>query len=179
MIPLLGRGVRDAGWAIHLFGAGPGVADRARSLLLDRFPKARITSDAGPAIDAPNTVDAAIVETIRAVDPDVLCVALGNPKQERFIAAYRDALRCPVMIGIGGSLDMLVGDKKRAPTWAQRIGAEWVFRAAQEPGRLGRRYAHDLRVFGPAVLRYRTRRARRTTRRLTGAELSDRERDAR
>ena len=90
-------------------------------------------------------VDDDDIDRIRDFDPDILCVAFGNPKQERFIAAHRDRLRCPVMIGIGGSLDLLVGDKRRAPAWAQHGGAEWVYRALQEPGRLGRRYLHDAR----------------------------------
>ena len=81
-----------------------------------------------------------------------MCVALGNPKQERFIKAHRDRLRVPVMIGVGGSLDMLVGERKRAPSWMQRTGTEWIARMVQEPRRLGRRYAHDLRVFGPVSL---------------------------
>jgi N-acetylglucosaminyldiphosphoundecaprenol N-acetyl-beta-D-mannosaminyltransferase len=99
-------------------------------------------------------VDDDVLEEIAAHDPDILCVALGNPKQERFIAAHRDRLGIPVMMGIGGSLDMLVGDRKRAPRWAQRVGAEWIFRAAQEPGRLGKRYAKDAVVFAPRVARY-------------------------
>ena len=67
------------------------------------------------------------------------------------------------MIGIGGSVDMLVGERRRAPVWVQRAGLEWVFRAAQEPRRLGARYAHDLRVFGPrfaAELRANRQRGR-------------------
>jgi N-acetylglucosaminyldiphosphoundecaprenol N-acetyl-beta-D-mannosaminyltransferase len=154
LVPLLAQASEQHGWRIHLFGAAPGVADRARSLLSDRHPGSRITSDAGPFIGDLEEPDAAIIASIRAVDPDVLCVALGNPKQERFIAAYRGALGCPVMIGVGGSLDMLVGDKRRAPKFAQRVGAEWLFRAAQEPGRLGRRYAHDLRVLAPQAYSY-------------------------
>jgi N-acetylglucosaminyldiphosphoundecaprenol N-acetyl-beta-D-mannosaminyltransferase len=142
------------GWRVHLLGAGPGVADRARSMMLDRHPSAFITADSGPASIDVDSIDDAVVASIRQIDPDVLCVALGNPKQERFIANYRHALRCPVMIGIGGSLDMMVGVRRRAPDWMRRTGTEWIFRAAQEPGRLGRRYLHDIRVFGPALLGY-------------------------
>ena len=66
------------------------------------------------------------------------------------------------MIGVGGSLDLLVGERRRAPTWMQRSGTEWIARLAQEPGRLGGRYAHDLRVFGPRLAReWREVRARR------------------
>lgn len=154
LVPLLASASERYGWRIHLFGAAPGVADRARSLLSDRHPRSSITSDAGPFIRDTKELDGAIIASIRAIDPDVLCVALGNPKQEQFISTYRDSVRCPVMIGVGGSLDMLVGDKKRAPKLVQRVGAEWIFRAVQEPGRLGRRYAHDLRVVGPQAYAY-------------------------
>ena len=164
LVPLLAGASEERGWRIHLFGAAPGVADRARSLMLENHPGATITADAGPSRINVDRLDESIAMKIRGINPDVLCVALGNPKQERFVATYREALQCPVMVGIGGSLDMLIGDKRRAPELVQRAGAEWVFRAAQEPGRLGRRYAHDLRVFGPEMTTYW-----RTVRRHRGA----------
>lgn len=173
LVPGLAAAAVERDWSVHLFGAAPGVADRARALLIDRHPGARITSDSGPAVDA-HVLDEAIVASIRTIDPDILCVALGNPKQERFIDTYREAVRCPVMIGIGGSLDMLTGDKKRAPRVLQRVGAEWLYRAAQEPRRLGRRYAHDLHVIGPAAVAYwaKLRPYRRGTARL-GVRVDD------
>ena len=139
----------------HAWLAGPPVRRRARRRDAGErhdarcFPDAQITADSGPPWSTSTSPTNSVIESIRAVDADVLCVALGNPKQERFIASYRDILQCPVMIGIGGSLDMLVGDKKRAPKWAQRSVRSGCSAPAQEPGRLGRRYAHDLRVFGP------------------------------
>ncbi len=154
LVPLLAKESAGRGWRVHLFGGAPGVADRARTLLLERYPDALLTADDGPVIRDVTDIDPSLIDRINENKPDILCVALGNPKQERFIAAQRERLGCPVMIGIGGSLDMLVGDRKRAPRWAQRIGAEWIFRAAQEPGRLGRRYLHDIRVFGPRLIGY-------------------------
>ncbi|MET0911642.1 MAG: WecB/TagA/CpsF family glycosyltransferase [Ilumatobacteraceae bacterium] len=154
LVPSLARASAERGWKVHLFGAGPGVAERARAVMLTEHPDASITAEAGPERIDVERIDDEVVQSIRAVAPDVLCVALGNPKQERFIATYRAVLGCPVMIGIGGSLDMLVGDKERAPEWAQRAGVEWVFRAAQEPRRLGRRYLHDILIFGPRLLAY-------------------------
>jgi N-acetylglucosaminyldiphosphoundecaprenol N-acetyl-beta-D-mannosaminyltransferase len=154
LVPLLAQQSARRGWRVHLFGGAPGVADRARTLLMERYPDALLTADDGPVIRDVTAIDSSLIDRINQHKPDILCVALGNPKQERFIAAQRERLGCPVMIGIGGSLDMLVGDRKRAPRWAQRIGAEWIFRAAQEPGRLGRRYLHDVRVFGPRLVGY-------------------------
>jgi N-acetylglucosaminyldiphosphoundecaprenol N-acetyl-beta-D-mannosaminyltransferase len=154
LVPALAAKSPETGWKIHLFGSADGVAERARDLLLQRHPGGHITADSGPMIKDPTVVDQAVVDSIAAVDPDILCVAFGNPKQERWIEANRHALRTPVMIGIGGTLDLLVGDKRRAPQWMQRSGTEWIFRALQEPGRLGRRYAHDARVFLPKIVSY-------------------------
>jgi N-acetylglucosaminyldiphosphoundecaprenol N-acetyl-beta-D-mannosaminyltransferase len=141
----------ERGWTIHFFGSAAGIGERAVQVLRDRHPGARLTSWSGPMIPDPDEVDDDVIEHIAAERADILCVALGNPKQERFIASTSARLRVPVTIGIGGSLDMLVGERKRAPEWAQRSGLEWVFRAAQEPARLGRRYAHDARVFFPQL----------------------------
>lgn len=154
LIPRLAAEAPHRGWKMHFFGSADGVAERARDLLVQRHPGAQITADTGPMIKDPTVVDQAVIDSIRDIDPDILCVALGNPKQERWIEANRASLRTPVMIGVGGTLDLLVGDKRRAPHWMQRTGTEWVFRAAQEPGRLGKRYAHDARVFLPKVTSY-------------------------
>lgn len=153
LVPLLVERSQTTGHHVHVFGTMPEVAAAAKRLLLDRYPDAHFSIEPGPMIADVEQIDDAVLDAIVAVDADVLCVALGNPKQERFIRAHRDRLRTPVMIGIGGSLDMLVGKRRRAPRWVQRIGMEWVVRAAQEPRRLGRRYAHDIRVFGPAISR--------------------------
>jgi N-acetylglucosaminyldiphosphoundecaprenol N-acetyl-beta-D-mannosaminyltransferase len=153
LVPLLVEASATTGLHVHVFGSTPEVADSARILLRDRYPDARFSIDPGPMVPDVDAVDAAVLDSIAAVDADILCVALGNPKQERFIRAHRDRLGTPVMIGVGGSLDMLVGKRRRAPRWVQTLGMEWIVRAAQEPRRLGRRYAHDIATFGPAFVR--------------------------
>ena len=154
LVPALAERAATLGWKIHLFGSGEGVAHRSAELLRLRFPGALVTADSGPALGSIAHVDEAVAAALVAADPDILCVALGNPKQERFIDVYRHVLRTPVLIGIGGALDLLAGDRRRAPRWVQRAGLEWVVRAAQEPTRLGRRYAHDAKVFVPQLARY-------------------------
>jgi N-acetylglucosaminyldiphosphoundecaprenol N-acetyl-beta-D-mannosaminyltransferase len=162
LLPRLVESSATTGWRVHVFGSSDSVAARASALFAQRYPKACVSIDPGPHIPDPTSVDDAVIDRIAAVDADILCVALGNPKQERFIAAHRDRLRVPVMIGVGGSLDMLVGERRRAPVWMQRTGTEWIARLVQEPRRLGGRYAHDLRVFGPRLAReWREERARR------------------
>jgi exopolysaccharide biosynthesis WecB/TagA/CpsF family protein len=154
LVPALAERSVETGWRIHMFGSAPGTAERAAELLLARYPGAHITGDSGPFIKDVGQLDEGLLASLAAADPDILCVALGNPKQERFIQAYRARLGAPVMIGIGGTLDFIVGGRRRAPQWAQRAGLEWVVRAAQEPGRLGKRYAHDALVFFPHLARY-------------------------
>lgn len=168
LVGLLAERSARRGWRVHFFGGGDDVARRASDLLVQRFPGAAITTDQGPIIRDPDNVDDDVIADIVKHDPDILCVALGNPKQERFIAAHRHRLGCPVMIGIGGSLDMLVGDKRRAPKWVQSVGAEWIVRGAQEPGRLGRRYLGDARAFFPLLTR-----SARTARRYASSPAVD------
>jgi N-acetylglucosaminyldiphosphoundecaprenol N-acetyl-beta-D-mannosaminyltransferase len=160
LVPRLVAESAGRGWRIHLFGSAPGVAERAVELFRSSHPHAKVSGASGSLVSPGGAVPDPVLDELASVDADILCVALGNPKQERFIAAHRDRLQVPVMMGIGGTLDLLVGDKQRAPGWAQDFGIEWVFRAAQEPGRLGRRYVRDALVFGPRLLTY-VRRVRR------------------
>ena len=88
-----------------------------------------------------------IVERINAAKPDVLFVALGNPKQELWMGRNKAKLDVGVMIGIGGTFNFLAGRVKRAPKWMQKTGLEWIYRIIQEPGRLWRRYAYGLVKF--------------------------------
>ena len=80
-----------------------------------------------------------ILRKIHAVSPDILLVAFGNPKQEKWIWMHRKRLGVPLSMGVGGSFDILVGDNWRAPRWIQRCGLEWAMRFMQEPVRLGPR----------------------------------------
>lgn len=166
LVPALAaRAARD-GWRLCLFGGAPGVAERAADVLRERAPGVDVVVVEAPVVGADGSMDAEFVDRLRAVGADVVGVALGNPKQERWIARHSAAVGAPVCIGIGGTLDFLTGATRRAPGWMQRAGLEWIHRALSEPQRLMGRYAHDLRVFGPALARQmwlgRRRRGRGT-----------------
>ncbi len=163
LVPALAAASVRAGWKIHLFGSAEGIAEQAATLLTERYPGAQVSGVSGPFMRDITAVDPDVLDAIAAIDADILCVALGNPKQERFINLYGPRLGVPVMIGVGGTLDFLVGGRKRAPQWVQKVGLEWVVRAAQEPARLGKRYARDGYVFFPHLARYL-----RTVRRMRG-----------
>jgi len=130
------------GLRLFLLGGRPGVADDAIEAILERHPRAVICGSYCPPIDDFESADeqARIVERVRRADPQVLLVALGAPKQEKWICKNLLTLGVPVSIGVGGALEMAAGRVKRAPSWMQRSGLEWAFRFAQEPTRLFGRY---------------------------------------
>jgi N-acetylglucosaminyldiphosphoundecaprenol N-acetyl-beta-D-mannosaminyltransferase len=82
-----------------------------------------------------------VAARINAARPDVVWVGIGVPKQEKWMAAMRDRLDAPVLIGVGAAFDFHAGLVPQAPAWMQRRGLEWLFRLKQEPGRLWKRYA--------------------------------------
>ncbi|WP_028401316.1 WecB/TagA/CpsF family glycosyltransferase [Ectobacillus panaciterrae] len=97
--------------------------------------------------------EAAIVEQIQKAQPDILLVALGFPRQEEFIQAYKHELRAKVAVGVGGSFDVWAGEVKRAPKWIQSIHLEWFYRLCSNPSRWRRQLV--LAEFLKEVLRER------------------------
>jgi exopolysaccharide biosynthesis WecB/TagA/CpsF family protein len=108
------------------------------------------TDDSFVKLDEPQPE---IIDRINAARPDILFVALGNPKQELWMGRNAARLDVGAMIGVGGTFNFLAGRVKRAPRWMQRCGLEWAYRVVQEPGRLWRRYAYGLVKFSWLSLR--------------------------
>lgn len=124
------------GYRLFLLGSAPGVAEAASKNLAERFPGAQFV---GTRHGFFSTADEPqIVQEIRAAKPDVLLVAFGIPKQEKFIARHKEALGVPVLIGVGGSFDVYSGRVKRAPKWMQNRGLEWLYRVCQNPRKAGK-----------------------------------------
>ena len=82
----------------------------------------------------------AVIARINALAPDILLVAMGVPRQEKWIAAHRKELVCGAAMAVGGLLDFVSERIPRAPLWMRKLGIEWCFRLYQEPLRLFRRY---------------------------------------
>jgi N-acetylglucosaminyldiphosphoundecaprenol N-acetyl-beta-D-mannosaminyltransferase len=144
MVPMLAELSARKGYGIYLLGGRDGVAARASERLKELYPGVNIVGHhAPPLADLERMDHGDSLERIRAAKPDILMVAFGNPKQEKWIRMHAKRLGVPVSIGIGGSMDMLVGDVHRAPGWMQRNGLEWLGRCAQEPMRLLPRYTRN------------------------------------
>jgi N-acetylglucosaminyldiphosphoundecaprenol N-acetyl-beta-D-mannosaminyltransferase len=138
----LARASSVTGIRLFFLGGAPGAADAAAAAVLARHPSAQICGTYCPPADQFDTPEeqARIQQIVREAQPDILLVAFGAPKQEKWISAYKHHLSVPVSIGVGGTFEMASGQVRRAPRWVQRSGLEWAFRFAQEPTRLFRRY---------------------------------------
>ena len=124
------------GRRIYFFGSAPGVAEKAKAKAEQLYPGIEIVGVRNGFFSPAD--NAAIIAEIRAARPDLLLVALGVPKQEKWIAAHLAELDVPVAIGVGGTLDVMAGVMKRAPYWMQRAKLEWLFRGLMQPKRAGR-----------------------------------------
>ena len=143
-------------WRVYLLGGGPGVAEDAGRRLA-RDLGVQIVGTDSPTIRPDGRADDAepILARLRAANPDLVLVALGAPKQELWMDRFASDIRPAVAIGIGASLDFVAGRVKRAPGWISRAGLEWLFRLAQEPRRMWRRYLVEDPAFVAIVLRSR------------------------
>jgi N-acetylglucosaminyldiphosphoundecaprenol N-acetyl-beta-D-mannosaminyltransferase len=124
----------------------------------------------------PGPADEALLARIAEARPNLILVALGAPKQELWIAARRARLAPAVSLGVGAALDFAAGAVRRAPGWMQRAGLEWLYRLAQEPRRLARRYLRDDPKFLAVLVR--TWRSPPETRRLGSWPVTRRSRRA-
>ncbi len=140
----LARTARDHGLSIYAIGGGPGVAERALRVLQERSPGLRVAGWESPPMAPLLDMDhETILRRVRSARPDILLVAFGMPKQDKWIRMHRGEWSVPVAIGVGASLDFLAGTQRRAPRWVQKIGMEWFWRMAAQPRRLARRYLTD------------------------------------
>jgi N-acetylglucosaminyldiphosphoundecaprenol N-acetyl-beta-D-mannosaminyltransferase len=149
------------GHRLFLLGGAPGVGEAAARALVGRYPGLAIVGVEAPEIgEAGGAAESALIARIQAARPDILFAALGQPKGERWIGRNLDALGVPVCVQVGASIDFVAGRVRRAPPWMQKTGMEWVFRMAQEPRRLGPRYASNIAFLARMVGRDLTGRGR-------------------
>ncbi len=126
-------------YRIFMLGAAPGVAETAMKKAAAKFPKAEFVG-ASPGFFADEADERAVIARISELDPDILLVAMGVPRQEKWIHRHRSELKCGVALAVGGLLDFISERIPRAPMWMRRSGIEWCYRLYREPVRLFRRY---------------------------------------
>ncbi len=147
--------------SVFFLGGLSGAAEGAASALKRRYPGLRVTCCC-PSFrfeEEPAEL-ATVLDTIRAAAPDILCVALGVPRQEIWMHRHATSLPIRLAISVGAALDTQAGLRRRAPEWTHKLGIEWAYRLAREPRRLWRRYlignAHFLCLVFATSWRLRT-----------------------
>jgi N-acetylglucosaminyldiphosphoundecaprenol N-acetyl-beta-D-mannosaminyltransferase len=133
------------GYRVYLLGAKPAVLARVVDEVTRRFPGLQIAGSHHGYYE--NGQEAEIADDIRRCRTDMLFVGMSSPRKELFLDAWGTATKAHVVHGVGGSFDILAGVTRRAPHWYQEHGLEWLYRAQQEPIRLGRRYLATNMVF--------------------------------
>ena len=123
-------------FSFYFLGGKPGVAETAAQKMSQDNPAARIVGFHDGYFKQDE--EPALIEAINQSGADILLVALGAPKQEKWISQNRDKLTVPVAIGVGGSLDIFAGTASLAPGFFRRNGLEWLYRLIREPWRFRR-----------------------------------------
>lgn len=138
--PLMGRAAEES-WRVLYLGGRPGVLERGIRALQERYPGLEISGIAGYFdIDPEGQESQQVLREIDRRRPDLLLVGMGMPRQEHWIVDHREVLSVPAIVTCGAAIDYVAGALPKPPRWMGRIGLEWLFRLASEPGRLWKRY---------------------------------------
>jgi sulfate adenylyltransferase subunit 2 len=126
-------------YRVYILGARPEVLELAVDKIRTQYPGICIAGYRDGYYDAED--EEAVAATIAESKADILFVAMSSPRKEYFLLRHGRTIGVPFVMGVGGAIDVLAGLTRRAPAAMQRTGLEWLFRFAQEPRRLGPRYA--------------------------------------
>lgn len=144
------------GYGVYVLGARREVLETAIGRLRERFPGLRIAGYRdGYFVDEQ---DAEVAAEVRAAGAQILFVAISSPRKEKWLAEHGRSLGVPLVMGVGGAIDVVAGATRRAPRGWQKLGLEWLYRLMQEPRRMMRRYLVSNLRFGALVARDWVRR---------------------
>lgn len=159
LLPELCEISRQKEFTFFLLGAAPGVAERMKDNLENTYPGLNVVGEQHGYFDH-ETDSGGVIEKINALKPNIVLVAFGAPRQEKWIHKHRQQIDSNLLIGVGGLFDFYSGDKKRAPVWMRNSGVEWLYRLYLEPARLWRRYIIGNPLFIYRMLRWKRKQPR-------------------
>jgi N-acetylglucosaminyldiphosphoundecaprenol N-acetyl-beta-D-mannosaminyltransferase len=128
----------DKGYSIYFLGAKPEVVRKVVATYQAQYPTLKVAGYRDGYFGPEEEVK--VAEEIRNSGADIIFLAFGSPKKEKFVREHLFRMNVPVVHGVGGSFDVVAGITKRAPVWMQNSGMEWFYRMMQEPGRMWKRY---------------------------------------
>jgi exopolysaccharide biosynthesis WecB/TagA/CpsF family protein len=164
-IPALLSEAAKMGKSVYLFGGTKGTADKAASNLIHKIPGLQIAGTRDGYADAQNAAD--VIADINASGAGIVLVALGVPMQELWLHRNAPYIDADLTMGVGAALDFFAGNVTRAPAWVRKAKCEWIWRLAQEPRRLAKRYLQG-------NVSFLARAAKQTAGTLTAASVASR-----
>jgi N-acetylglucosaminyldiphosphoundecaprenol N-acetyl-beta-D-mannosaminyltransferase len=120
-------------WSVFFFGAKPGISAKAAACWQQKLPALKIAGTEHGYLTP--EIEANLLANLQKLQPRLILVGLGVPKQEFWIAEHRHLCPESIWIGVGGSFDIWAGTKARAPLWTHKLHLEWAYRLYQEPWR--------------------------------------------
>jgi N-acetylglucosaminyldiphosphoundecaprenol N-acetyl-beta-D-mannosaminyltransferase len=126
---------------VFFLGAKQEVIDALLQVVREKYPNLEVAG----AVNGYVPDKDAVFEDIKALQPDIVLVALGIPAQERLIYKHLSAFSKGIFVGVGGSFDVLSGTKERAPKFFINHNLEWLYRLLKEPSRIKRFYNNNIK----------------------------------
>ena len=128
--------IKDTEHTVYMFGGAPGVAEKASQLMMQKYKGLKVVGCHDGYFDEKEERN--IIAEIKRLQPSLLLVGLGSPKQEKWIYNNLRLTAAKLAIGIGGSFDVMSGNVKRAPKIFCKLGLEWFYRLVSQPTRFKR-----------------------------------------
>jgi len=137
------------GYKLFFLGAAEGVGEKAKEQIITDYKDINIVGTYSPPLgfEKSDEENRKIISKINKANPDILFLAFGAPKQEKWISNYGKNINANITVSIGGTLDFVAGIKKFPPQLIKKMGFAWLFRIIDEPRRLWKRYLIDDMVF--------------------------------
>lgn len=133
------------GWTIYILGGKDDTAEKATKNIKKIYPSVKIVGVHEGFFEKDSEED--VIKEINKLTPNILFVAMGAPRQEKWIYDHRSELKVDIAAGQGGTLDYESGNVKRAPKWMQRAGIEWLWRLILQPTRIKRMIVLPIYLF--------------------------------
>jgi len=154
MLPFLCQAAVREGLTIFLLGAKPGIAARMKNNLEKQYSGIKVIGEHHGYFKSGEETDQ-VISAINAASPDILLVAFGVPRQEKWLIEHGSRIQCHVAMAVGGLFDFYSGNIPRAPIWMRELGLEWVYRLWQEPRRMWQRYLVGNPLFVLRVIKWK------------------------
>ena len=154
VFPDLLREAEARGKSIYFYGTTDDILSKMKEKAHQEFPSLNISGSYSPPFRTLSEEEKEdIIKIINDTNPDLVCVALGCPKQENWMASHKGKIN-GCMLGLGHAFNVYAGEAKRSPKWMQQLSLEWAYRLYQEPGRLWKRYFYTNSLFLLLTLKY-------------------------